>query len=97
MNRSSFLDEFYLLALPGATHSLSTTDTTGRLRLVRIGNSLSGFFHDGTDWVLVGSGDVPTTSTRINLDLGAGDASALGGIKIAFDNFKVDAGIISCP
>lgn len=97
LNRSSFEREIYLLALPASTAQILTTDTSGTLRLVRTGATLSGFVRDGTAWVPVGSGPVSTIPTRINLDLGAGNPTAPGGIKAAFDNFKVNAGSVQCP
>ena len=103
LNRSSFpnsilgTSEFYLLATLDSTPQIATTVTSGTLALVRTGATLSGFVRDGTNFVLVGLGAVSTIETRINLDLGGGDASAPGGIQAAFDNFKVNAGTVVCP
>ena len=63
---------------------------------MRTGSTLSGYFFNGTSWVLVGSGVTSTGPTRFNLDLGTGNPSA-PGVGIAFDNFQVNAGTISCP
>lgn len=100
LNRSSFpnsivnANEFYLLALPDSKPQIATTHFSGTLRLIRTGATLSGYIRDGGNWVLVGSGTVPTTPTRLNLDLGGGSDMASGGIKAAIDNFKVNAGTV---
>jgi len=96
INRSSFSEEYIMVFVDDAVQT-PTTDTVGMLRLERTGSTLSGYFHDGIDWVLVGSGTTTTDPTRFNLDLGSGDPSAPGGVTIAFDNFRVNAGIVECP
>jgi hypothetical protein len=95
MNRSSFSSELYVF-FAGTTAVVPTSDTAGKLRLVRTGSTLSGFFFNGTSWVLVGSAVTSTGPTHFNLDLGTGNPSA-PGVSIAFDNFQVNAGTISCP
>jgi len=97
MNRNSSGSEVYIFQLLNLHPIASTSDTSGKLRLVRTGSTISGFFFSGTSWVLVGSGAVSTAPTRFNLDLGTNDPSATGGVLIAFDNFQVNAGTISCP
>jgi Galactose oxidase, central domain len=96
MNRSSFSSELYVLSLASGSFPTATGDTSGKLRLVRIGSTLSGYFWNGTNWVLVGSGPASTGPTRFNLDLGSSDPSAPGGVSAAFDNFRVNAGSASC-
>src|SRR5713226_8710532 len=95
MNMSSFFSELYVF-FAGTSALVPTSDTAGKLRLVRTGSTISGFFLNGTSWVLVGSAAVSTGPTRFNLDLGTGNPSA-PSVSIAFDNFKVNAGTISCP
>ncbi len=89
--------EFYTLVFADHATQTVTTDTTGTLRLVRIGSTLSGYFDNGANWVLVGSSTATTTATRFNLDVSTSDSQASGNILIAFDNFKVNAGTITCP
>lgn len=97
INRFSGAEEFYTMVFVDDAGGPATTDTSGKLRLVRIGSILSGFFHDGFDWVLVGSRVASTVNTRFNLDVGTTDPDAPGGIVAAFDNFRVNAGTVSCP
>jgi hypothetical protein len=88
--------EFYTMVAGGSAAQLPTTDTAGKLRLVRSGSVLSGFFLNGSTWTQVGSGSVSTSATRFSLSVGP-NVSAPGGIQIAFDNFKASAGTVSCP
>ncbi len=100
LNRSSFPNggtgEFYLMALPSADPQIATTQSSGKLRLVRTGSTLSGLVMVGTTWIPIGSGPVSTAATRISLDLGSGSATAQGGVSIAFDNFQTNSGTVSC-
>jgi len=73
-----------------------TTDTAGKLRLVRIGTTLSGYYHNGTNFVFINSAPVPTNPTRIVLNGGLFRSDATPA-SFAFDNFKVNAGTITCP
>lgn len=88
--------ELYELG-PGSTAHTMTSDTSGQFRLVRTGSTLSGFFRTGTGWTFLGSETVSIVPTRFNLDLGTNGSFAPGGILVAFDNFKVNVGTISCP
>jgi hypothetical protein len=90
-------NEYYSLALLDHSDLLPTTDLSGTLRLVRIGSTLSGYYWNGSSWVLIGSGNVSTVATRIALELGTGETSAPSGVKIGFDNFKVNVGTVSSP
>ena len=75
----------------------STSDTGGKLRLFRKGSGLTGYFYNGSNWTVIGGGTIVTTPTRVTLEFGSGDAQAPGGVTIAFDYFKVNAGTITCP
>jgi hypothetical protein len=85
LNRSSFPNggtgEFYLMALPNSDPQIATTQSSGKLRLVRTGSTLSGLVLVGTTWIPIGSGPISTAATRISLDLGAGSSSAQGGVS----------------
>ncbi len=97
--------EFYTMVFPTNAQQTPTTDRAGKLRLVRIGSNLSGWFcHstvcpaslDGTNWVMVGSSQVEQTATRFSLDLGSIDRTPPGGILVAFDNFRLNSGTAFC-
>lgn len=94
-NSSTVSDfEFYTVVFSDSASQTPTTHTSGGLRLVRSGSTLSGYFMSETGWVLVGSGVTTTSPTRFNLDVGTADPSASGGIRITFDNFRVNAGTV---
>lgn len=96
INRSSFTPELYVSSVAGFTSTLVTSDSVGQLRLVRSGTLASTFVSNGSTWTLVGSGQVVTGNTRIELDLGTNDVNA-PATSAAFDNFKVNAGTVVCP
>lgn len=73
-----------------------TQDVSGTLRLVRSGSSLLGFFLRGNNWVRIGSGAADDFATHIHLAIGNSAAGAPGNVRVAFDNFKVNAGTVSC-
>jgi hypothetical protein len=93
---SDSTSELYELG-PGSTAHTPTNDTSGQFRLVRTGSTISGFFRTGNTWTFLGSETVSTRPTRINLDLGSNGTFAPGGVSVAFDNFTVNSGALSCP
>jgi len=88
--------EFYTVVAGGNAAQVPTTDTSGTLRLVRIGSTLSGLFLSGSTWTQVGSGNVNTGTTRFSLGVGPA-ASAPGDIQVALDNFRANLGTVVCP
>ena len=96
--------EFYTVAFTnGSLHSATVNlDRVNKLRLKRQGGLLSGFFlaNGGSNWVQVGGtaavGPVSTAQTHFNLDVSSSNPSA-GGVTVAFSNFHVNAGLLSCP
>ena len=97
LNRSSFAIERYSLSVANAAPVTPTSNLSGKMRLVRNSTVLSGFVLQSGVWVGIGSGNVPTGSTHVNLDLGAGGPNAPGGTRGAFDNFRVNSGTVNCP
>jgi uncharacterized repeat protein (TIGR01451 family) len=94
-------DSVYALLLDPSgvpAFSASTTDQSGSLRLVRSGSTLSGYYRQGDAWVLLGSGATSENpdSARLNIDSSSETPGAPPG-RIAFDNFKVNAGNVVCP
>ena len=64
--RTALPQETYLMDFADHVISTPTTDTSGTLRLVRSGATLSGYFRSsstGGNWVLVSSGTVSTAPT----------------------------------
>jgi hypothetical protein len=86
----------------GSVHSATVNaDKVNKLRLVRQGGFLSGFFltGGGSTWVQVGGagagGTVSTSPTRFTLDVSSSNANA-AGVSVAFNNFHVNSGTVSC-
>src|SRR5439155_1755830 len=50
------------------TNPIPTTDTSGSLRLVRVGSTVTGYFRRGGNWTFIASGSARSAPTRINLD-----------------------------
>jgi len=87
--------EQYVAAFGNSIVSIPTSDSSGRLRLVRSGTALGAFAYDGTRWfpvMVIGSG-TSTTATRISLEAGSNDPLSPGGVVIALDNFRINAGV----
>ena len=87
-------EEQYVGAFGSSVVSIPATGSAGRLRLVRAGTVLAGYAHDGTRWIpvlAVGLGP-SADDTRISLEAGSRDPSSPGGVVIAFDNFRINAG-----
>jgi len=93
---SPYFGEAYVAVFLTSFTPLQTDDRSGKLRLVRTGSTLAGYYFNGSGWVLVGAGTVNTGATRLSLELGTGVQTAPGGIKAAFDNFQVNSGTVSC-
>jgi len=85
----------YNMYLPsyGIDYEVATTDTSGSLRIVREGSIFTGYYHDGSAWVSLGSGSAWTEATSVNL--GAGSDSPYPGVSVSFDNFQATANQIT--
>jgi len=59
--------------------SVSTSDSSGALRIARQGSAVSGYYRDGGSWVMLGTSDVGwTESASVELVAGYDYASSLG-------------------
>jgi hypothetical protein len=85
-----------MVLLNSVTGFAATTDIGAKLRLVRSSSTLTGFFHNGTGFVALGSTQVPTGPTRFVLNVGSFSPTG-AAVSVAFDNFKVNAGTVVCP
>ncbi len=91
---SGFGGEVYLTHFPdGVQGNTATSDTSGKLRLTRTGDTVSGYFWNGADWTLVdsyaasGEGNL---SRHFTIAIWPG-TSVAGGVTVAIDNFSLDA------
>lgn len=76
----------------------ATNDTEGAFRLVRRGNTVTGYYRSGAGWEEVHTG--PTTTNDIPFDLRAwtqANEFSRKGVRIAFDNLVIDEGSLICP
>ena len=90
--------EQYSSWIPQAFTSQLTSDQAGTLRLQRQGSTAVVSYLSGTNWVPIASG--PTGTTPASITFGA--SSGMGRfshqeVKIAWDNFRINSGSISCP
>ena len=94
---SGNVESYHMVAQTSTVGFFATTDVGGTLRLVRSDSTLRGFFHNGTIFVEVGSVlNLPTNPTRFVLNVGSNNPSGQA-VTVAFDNFTVNAGTVSCP
>jgi hypothetical protein len=97
--RNSFnAEDYQFRALPGIVASVPRSDMSGRLKVKRTGSTVEGFYGDGTQFVRIGT-SVPTSTnaTRFLVDFANGSTNSPAGVAVAFANFRVNAGTVSCP
>ena len=96
VQRFSGAVESYMMVLPeGLVASASASGTGGKLRWVRSGSTLTGYYDNGAGFVALASTTVPTVPTRVVLNVGS--FSPVGAaIFVAFDNFSVKGGTVTC-
>jgi hypothetical protein len=88
-------DAYY--AYPGGT-SLSTSDTSGRLRLVRSGDLIHGSYLHAGQWIPFWEAPVTRADSLVQLSVYADPATfAHEEVTVAFDNFRVVRGRVVCP
>jgi hypothetical protein len=91
--RNSYTSEGYQMrAVNGVAADIASSDTTGKLRLVRVGSTISGYYWDGTQFVLLASSPTTTDDTGITLDFSSPNTTSPANVSIAFDNFLVNTG-----
>jgi hypothetical protein len=56
----SVADNLYVTDFAGTLTSVGTQDTTGRLRLTRVGATITGYYHSSGAWVKISSAAAPT-------------------------------------
>lgn len=77
--------------------TIATTDLGGKLRMVRTGNTISGYYFKDGNWVLLTT--QPVTTLDIHYSLGAWGYDAAFSqktVKLAFDNFALNQGSLLC-
>src|SRR5262245_2654514 len=97
IRESQVWGEQYGSWIPQDFVSAATTDASGTLRLQREGETAVTSFAHGANWIVLASG--PTSTEPATIALGAGSFMgrfAHQEVKVAWDNFRVNAGTISC-
>ena len=81
----------------GSFGSETTSDTSGTMRLVRVGQTLSAYFLTPGGWQLVNSGIAPNAAT-LGMGLSApGNQFAHQDVSVRYDNFRLNSGTLTCP
>lgn len=68
-----------------------TSDTQGRLRLVRTGTTVASYYWSVSGWVQLLSGSASDGPGLILLELAAYESFSHELVRVAFDNFRIDA------
>jgi len=105
VERTSFLGgpEVYLVDAHHGFTVMPTTDKVGKLRAVRVGGVLSGYYFDATlkAWQLIDSTPVTTATGAFALQVWSGYSDfAHKSIKVAWDNVILNSGTLvgaNCP
>jgi uncharacterized repeat protein (TIGR01451 family) len=93
--------EVYLTDFAGLVKGITpTTDSSGKLRLQRAGDTLTGFYLANGVWMTVASNSDPTYTQDTSFALSSWSHDPVFAdqeVKIAFDNMMVNAGELVCP
>jgi pimeloyl-ACP methyl ester carboxylesterase len=79
---------------------LSATNTTGKLRLTRTGNTYAGYFWNASSWTLISSYSGASTGDISNFRLqlwGQGNTWNFKDVEVVFRNFSVNRGTVTFP
>jgi TolB protein len=94
---SQTFGEQYSAWIPQVFTSQPTGDLTGTLRLQREGATAIVSYLSGATWVPIASGPTTTSSASITLGASSGmDRFIHQEVKIAWDNFRINSGAMSC-
>jgi hypothetical protein len=91
--------EVYLTDFAGNVVGITaTSDRSGKLRLERVGNTLTGFYFGNGGWITVGSYQTNAEDAPFALSSWSHDPIfADQQVKLAFDNMIINAGELVCP
>jgi dipeptidyl aminopeptidase/acylaminoacyl peptidase len=89
-------ESYNMWSAGGGSGYVPTSDTSGTLRVTRAGDTLTSYYwHDGA-WVTIGSGPALGGTALISLDAATYNTFAGQPVRVAFDNFKIDAADRDC-
>jgi hypothetical protein len=72
--------------------SVATTDTSGKLRLTRVGAVVAAYYWTGSAWVQIGSDYTMTYARPMYLDLYVGPAGGTANVTVKVRNFTINSG-----
>lgn len=76
----------------------TTTDSAGKLRLVRVNRTTTGYYCRGAEWISLGSQPTVTGDVTVRFGYSNRDSLLVGSpLSIALDNFVVNEGEIVWP
>ena len=91
--------EVYLTHFADGLNGITgTSDLSGKLRLVRAGGTLTGYYFGGGNWVTLHSG--PVTGAAVTVVLRSWSHSQVfkhEEVRVVFDNYRVNRGTVICP
>jgi hypothetical protein len=87
---SGWYGERYLTDFNHVITSTGTTDPSGKLRLVRMGGTLTGSYWNGSVWADIASDPYDASSALDLLQLSIWPQSVTEGVQVAFDNFSLE-------
>jgi hypothetical protein len=67
------------------------------VRLARSGGIVTGYFFNGLTWVPIASAPASSNSGVLGFALIAAADVADQPVKVAFDNFRLNSGLLDCP
>jgi TolB protein len=90
--------EDYLAYFNPVPASALTTHTSGELRLVRTGATLTAYYREGASWVPLLTGPTATAPTFLGISLFSNDAIFSNQfVRVAYDDFRIVASSFACP
>jgi hypothetical protein len=83
--------EVYFTMIKGIYTQVTASGTSGKLRMIRTGNTMQGFYWDGANWQLVGSGTDPSLGSPTTVAFNINRDTPFSGpsVTAAFDNVRV--------
>ncbi len=90
--------EVYLAHFSDGVNGITeSADFAGKLRLVRTGDQLTGYYFASGGWVPINTAYTSTNDTAVSLSAWSHDNIFTGqDVKLAFDNFIVNRGLAVC-
>jgi hypothetical protein len=90
--------EVYLTDFPDGVNGITATgDLTGTLRLVRSGDTQTGYYYSSGAWAAIHTGPAPTSDVAVNVAAFSAYQFMGWDVFAAFDDFVVNSGELVCP